>query len=128
MRKKQRRKDKIRTVTVRGIVEILGDDGSPFDAVLVADNDEEFFINVPGGKPNPADYADQYVQISGLIYEQEGYMSIVARKISIIDSMAEYSDFEERDEWYEEDYEEDYFDHYLRSSGRSGGGGFSMDY
>ena len=110
------------------MIEILADMHQGLDERLITDNDEELYINVPGKKFNPADYADQYVLISGLIHESEGYMTIAARSISVIDSMDEYGTFDEGVDWYCDDYEDDDFDDFIRSSGRSGGMGFSGDY
>lgn len=114
MRQKKLEKQKPKTVTVQGVMELIdyGDDLIPFDAVLLTDDDEEFYVEFPNKGSKLNEYANQYVEITGNIFKQDEHTAIAAKRIIIVDQDAENDsmgsdDFQDMfGDYYDSSYDE----------------------
>jgi len=91
MRPKQKQPKKPKLVTVRGVVELIDyhDDHNPFDAVVITDSDENFYLDIPRTGTRLRDCIDQYVQVTGVIFKRDDIVGIAAKRIMILDPLEE---------------------------------------
>ena len=127
----KKKQNKPSSVTVQGIVELSdyrGDD-NPFEAVIVTDDDDEFYLDIPSDKVEQ--YIDYYVRVSGVLYQQQGNMAILVKRIDFIESHGAYADLDAAhyDGGYDELYDDDDEIHdFMRFSTRNGGGRYSDEF
>ena len=136
MRQKKMDRDKTKTISVQGVIELIdyGDSSVPFDAVLITDDEEEFYVEFPNKKTRASEYLNRYVEIKGSLFRRDEHLIIAAKRIIVIDE-SENDDlqgaarFDDNDDYYESDYDDlSDLQSYIKYSGRSRGSRHHDDY
>ena len=137
MRQKKIEKRKPRTVTLQGVMELIdyGDDLVPFDAVLLTDDEEEFYVGFPNMDSRLREYANKYVEITGSFFKKDEHKAIAAKRIIVIeddadDSLAGSDNFQDVfDDYLERSYDEGSdLQELMRYSGRSSRHRYNNDF
>lgn len=95
--------------TIRGfVVPVEGDDDDRISGVLiVTDDEEEYFVEPFGKGVHLAKLVDEYVQVKGIVYNDDGDLSIAVKHFKQIDESEKSEDLEDEDYNDEEDAEAD---------------------
>ena len=128
---KKKKQHKPSSVTVQGLVELADyrEDDTPFDAMIVTDEDEEFYLDIPSDRVEQ--YIDSHVRVSGVLYQQQGNMAILVKRIDFTEARGTYADFDSThydigyDDWYDDG---DEIQDFMRFSRRGGGRKYSDEY
>lgn len=136
MRPKRNRTNKPSTVTIQGVIALIDpeDSDSPHDAVLITEDDEELYVEIPNKRTRLTQYVNLEVEITGVIFEREDRFVISAKRINVIDVFDEYSDLELGDHEIYGDFGDDFYDvsqdlqDFMRYSRRSGGVGYKEEF
>lgn len=135
MRPKRHRTNKPSTVTIQGVIELIepeDNDGS-HDAVLITDDGEELFVEIPNKGTRLTRYINSEVEITGVIFEREDGFVISAKRINLVDTLDEYSASKHGGDDIYGDFGDEYYDDsqdlqdFMRYSRRSGGVGYKED-
>ncbi|MFH1130924.1 MAG: hypothetical protein V1754_06285 [Pseudomonadota bacterium] len=97
-------KDKFQTI--RGTVTPADwdDDNHVISLMIISDDEEEFFVDPAGKGEQLLDWVDHYVEIKGIVHNDDGDYTITVHKFKPID---EYDEDEDDGEGEDEEDEED---------------------
>lgn len=96
-------KNKYRTIRGRITPAELDDDERPLAVVLTDDDDDEYLIAPYGKGEDLIDLVDEYVEVKGVVHNDDGEYSISVQAFRVIDDNDDFDD----DDWEPDEEDRD---------------------